>query len=79
MSDVDPVAVARRLVAEVTSFPFLMEFDSTRERVALCRVVLAAAEVIDTVPSSYDPHDDLVMRHAQALNALSASMKRLTR
>ena len=44
MSEVDPVAVAKRIVAEATSFPFLWDSTSEKEKVALCRVVLAAAE-----------------------------------
>jgi hypothetical protein len=69
---VDPVEVAHMFVND----------DGTRRDMfvgnahfVMARVVLAAAKVIDTLPSSYDPHDDLVVRHAQALNALAAALK----
>ena len=75
MASVDPVVVAKRIVAEAASFPFLWDSNSEMEKVALCRVVLAAAIVSETIPSSYDPHSDLVVRHAQALNALAAALR----
>ena len=75
MSNVDPVAVAKRIVAEADAFPYLWDSTSEMEKVALCRVVIAAATVVYTLPSSYDPHDDLVVRHAQALNALVEALK----
>ena len=77
MSNVDPVAVAKRWLdnyrrAHVADGGVTVDVN---EAIALAKVVIAAATVIDTLPSSYDPHDDLVVRHAQALNALVEALK----
>ena len=77
MSNVDPVAVAKRWLdnyrrAHVADGGVTVDVN---EAIALARAVIAAAIVSETIPSSYDPHDDLVVRHAQALNALVEALK----
>ena len=75
MSNVDPVVVATRIVTEATSFPYLWDSTSETQTLALCRVVIAAAEVIASVPSTYDETHPTVQRHAAALIALAAALK----
>ena len=77
---IDPLGVARAMNAKAAQIRLLQSgvgfVDVTgEESEALAKVVIAAATVIDTLPSSYDPHDDLVVRHAQALNALVEALK----
>ena len=69
---IDPVGVANRIMGHPMIFGYSIK---PSEILALAKVVIAAATVIDTLPSSYDPHDDLVVRHAKALNALAAVLK----
>jgi len=73
MTPINAESVARRMkvIAEHGGDLYV----PATEVIALAKVVIAAATVIDTLPSSYDPHDDLVVRHAQALNALVEALK----
>ena len=75
MASVDPVAVARAVWNEAITDPGAWKVINGREALALAIVVIAAAIVSETIPSSYDPHGDLVVRHAQALNALAAALR----
>ena len=71
MSNVDPVEVAKR----IGSAGMKVYGPTDSEVQALARVVLAAEEVIASVPATYDEMHPTVQRHAAALIALAAALK----
>ena len=68
---IDPVRVAR----EVLDRPGMHLYPDGEEVEVLAKVVLAAEEVIASVPSTYDETHPTVRRHAAALIALAAALK----
>ena len=49
--------------------------EARAEILALAKVVIAASEVIESVPSTYDEEHPTVKRHAAALIALAACLE----
>jgi hypothetical protein len=75
MSNVDPVAVAKRCIEAPLNERMEPIAASSIGVQAMARVVIAAEEVNASIPATFDPRDGSVQRHAKALNALAAALK----
>jgi hypothetical protein len=69
---VDPVTVAQRVIGGGDTAHWSCSGDDVE---ALARVVLAASEVIESVPATYDEAHPTVKRHAAGLIALEAALR----